>query len=94
MLRNQPGIHSVKVALLAERAVVEYDPKQWTEEKIMSVSTTIYQMPHRALVVHTVFRTIVPSLAVPSRREKATRIIFSSPRRVYKVCQSCVRHLM
>lgn len=34
MLRNQPGIHSVKVALLAERAVVEYDPEKWTVEKI------------------------------------------------------------
>ena len=26
MLRTQAGIHSVKVALLAERGVVEYDP--------------------------------------------------------------------
>lgn len=43
MLRNQPGIHSVKVALLAERAVVEYDPELWTEDKIMSVSATICQ---------------------------------------------------
>ena len=43
MLRNQPGIHSVKVALLAERAVVEYDPDVWTADKIMSVSTTICQ---------------------------------------------------
>lgn len=41
MLRNQPGIHSVKVALLAERAVVEYDPQVWTVDKIASVSATI-----------------------------------------------------
>ena len=34
MLRNQPGIHSVKVALLAERAVIEFDPLTWTPEKI------------------------------------------------------------
>ncbi|EKM50173.1 uncharacterized protein PHACADRAFT_264752 [Phanerochaete carnosa HHB-10118-sp] len=34
VLRNQPGIHSVKVALLAERAVVEYDIEKWTVEKI------------------------------------------------------------
>ena len=38
MLRNQPGIHSVKVALLAERGVVEFDPDLWTPEKIVSVS--------------------------------------------------------
>ena len=34
MLRNQPGIHSIKVALLAERAVIEFDPLTWTPEKI------------------------------------------------------------
>lgn len=37
MLREQPGIHSIKVALLAERGVVEYDPKTWDAEKIISV---------------------------------------------------------
>lgn len=37
MLRTQPGIHSVKVALLAERGVVEYDPSVWTVEKIVEV---------------------------------------------------------
>lgn len=35
MLRNQPGIDSVRVALLAERGVIEYDPSIWTVEKIM-----------------------------------------------------------
>ncbi|GJJ11151.1 hypothetical protein Clacol_005382 [Clathrus columnatus] len=35
MLRNQPGIRSVKVALLAERGVVEYDPQLWTVEKVV-----------------------------------------------------------
>jgi P-type Cu+ transporter len=44
MLRTQEGIHSVKVALLAERAVVEYDPAKWTEDKIMSVSVAICQL--------------------------------------------------
>jgi Cu+-exporting ATPase len=34
MLRNQAGIHSVKVALLAERAAIEFDPLVWTIEKI------------------------------------------------------------
>ncbi|KAJ3542134.1 hypothetical protein NM688_g6004 [Phlebia brevispora] len=34
MLRTQPGIHSVKVALLAERGVVDYDPEKWTPDKI------------------------------------------------------------
>ncbi|KAI0358348.1 copper P-type ATPase CtaA [Trametes cingulata] len=36
MLRTQPGIHSVKVALLAERGVVEYDPAVWDADKIIS----------------------------------------------------------
>ncbi|KIK98176.1 hypothetical protein PAXRUDRAFT_824138 [Paxillus rubicundulus Ve08.2h10] len=35
-LRSQPGMYSVKVALLAERAVVEYDPMVWTPEKIVT----------------------------------------------------------
>ncbi|KAF8329491.1 copper P-type ATPase CtaA [Cantharellus anzutake] len=35
MLRKQDGIVSVRVALLAERAVVQYDPAKWTVEKIM-----------------------------------------------------------
>ncbi|KAK7687282.1 hypothetical protein QCA50_009787 [Cerrena zonata] len=35
MLRTQAGIHSVKVALLAERGVVEYDPERWTPDKIV-----------------------------------------------------------
>ncbi|KAH8832976.1 hypothetical protein DL96DRAFT_1667396 [Flagelloscypha sp. PMI_526] len=35
MLRPQPGIQSVKVALLAERGVVEYDPHTWDPEKII-----------------------------------------------------------
>ncbi|KAK4703623.1 P-type Cu+ transporter, partial [Phenoliferia sp. Uapishka_3] len=33
-LRSQPGVFSVKVALLAERAVVEYDSALWTPEKL------------------------------------------------------------
>ncbi|KAH9928782.1 copper P-type ATPase CtaA [Amylocystis lapponica] len=36
MLRNQAGIHSVKVALLAERGVVEYDPSVWDPDRIMN----------------------------------------------------------
>ena len=38
MLRSQPGIHSVKVALLAERGVIEFDPQQWDAEKVINVS--------------------------------------------------------
>ncbi|KAL9939969.1 hypothetical protein V8E36_000674 [Tilletia maclaganii] len=34
MLRTQPGIIAVSVALLAEKAVVHYDPAQWTPAKI------------------------------------------------------------
>ncbi|KAF9530394.1 E1-E2 ATPase-domain-containing protein [Crepidotus variabilis] len=36
MLRDQKGIHSIKVALLAERATVEYDPELWTTDKLVS----------------------------------------------------------
>ena len=43
MLRNQEGIHSIKVALLAERAVVEFDPVQWTVEKLIDVSSSELQ---------------------------------------------------
>ena len=39
MLRTQPGIHSVKVALLAERGVVEFDPQEWNAEKVINVSS-------------------------------------------------------
>ncbi|KAI5479623.1 Cu2+-exporting ATPase [Pseudohyphozyma bogoriensis] len=35
-LKDQDGIISIKVALLAERAVVEYDPKLWDPEKLAS----------------------------------------------------------
>ncbi|KAF5387369.1 hypothetical protein D9757_005766 [Collybiopsis confluens] len=35
MLRPQAGIHSIKVALLAERGVVEYDSKKWSVDKIV-----------------------------------------------------------
>ena len=38
MLRSQPGIHSIKVALLAERGVVEFDPQQWNTDKLINVS--------------------------------------------------------
>ncbi|THH27788.1 hypothetical protein EUX98_g6386, partial [Antrodiella citrinella] len=36
MLRDQPGIHSIKVALLAERGIVEYDPATWDSDKIIN----------------------------------------------------------
>lgn len=38
MLREQKGIHSIKVALLAERGVIDYDPGLWTVDKLISVS--------------------------------------------------------
>ncbi|KAK4058582.1 Cu(2+)-transporting P-type ATPase [Microbotryomycetes sp. JL221] len=33
-LKDQHGIHSVQVALLAEKAVIEYDPILWTPDKL------------------------------------------------------------
>jgi len=47
MLRDQKGIHSIKVALLAERAVIEYDPSHWTVEKLISVRPSFPFHPHR-----------------------------------------------
>jgi Cu+-exporting ATPase len=40
MLRDQPGIHSIKVALLAERGVIEYDPNSWDVDKLINVSAS------------------------------------------------------
>lgn len=40
MLRDQKGIESIKVALLAERGVVEYDPAYWTVPKIIEVRSS------------------------------------------------------
>jgi Cu+-exporting ATPase len=36
MLRDKPGIHSIKVALLAERAVILYDPSKWTIDALVN----------------------------------------------------------
>ncbi|EPQ32259.1 uncharacterized protein PFL1_00456 [Pseudozyma flocculosa PF-1] len=35
MIRNQAGIHSISVALLAERATVTFDDATWTVEKVV-----------------------------------------------------------
>ena len=45
MLRDQKGIHSIKVALLAERAIVEYDPALWTADKLVNVSKCLLPKP-------------------------------------------------
>lgn len=37
-LRDQKGIHSIKIALLAERGVIEYDPSYWSSDKLINVS--------------------------------------------------------
>jgi len=39
-LRDQEGIHSIKVALLAERAAIEYDPSLWNVDKLVNVSAS------------------------------------------------------
>ena len=46
MLRGQDGMHSIKVALLAERDVIEYDPSLWTVEKLVEV---IFKFIHQIL---------------------------------------------
>jgi hypothetical protein len=54
MLRNQTGIYSTKVALLAERAVVEFDPLLWTVPKLIDVWSffhEIFKRPHAPLCI-------------------------------------------
>ena len=41
MLRGRPGIHSIKVALLAERGVVEYDLDAWNPSKLIEVRSIV-----------------------------------------------------
>ncbi|KAG5634509.1 hypothetical protein H0H81_001702 [Sphagnurus paluster] len=36
MMREQKGIFSIKVALLAERGVIEYDPSHWSVDKLIN----------------------------------------------------------
>lgn len=57
VLRTQPGIYSVKVALLAERGVVEYDPTAWTEEKIINVG------PHIMLLLYSLTVSLVQEIS-------------------------------
>ena len=52
MLRGQPGIQSVKVALLAERAVIEYDPAMWTTEKLIEVSCPQKPICRSCIITH------------------------------------------
>jgi hypothetical protein len=58
MLRNQSGIHSAKVALLAERAVIEFDPLLWTVPKLIDVGPFFHEIsrrPHASLVYNRKF---------------------------------------
>ena len=48
MLRGQDGIHSIKVALLAERGVIEYDPSLWTVEKLVEVDESIRKLQNQS----------------------------------------------
>ena len=59
MLRDQQGIHSVKVALLAERGVIEYDPNVWTSEKLINVSTTCFTKLQSSLTSNRKYPTLV-----------------------------------
>jgi hypothetical protein len=54
MLRPQTGIISVKVALLAERGVIEYDPALWNPEKLASVRPLTLFLP--IIHAHTWYR--------------------------------------
>ncbi|KAI1785679.1 hypothetical protein LXA43DRAFT_106790 [Ganoderma leucocontextum] len=63
MLRSQAGIYSIKVALLAERGVVEYDPNVWDADKIVSVSLYFFAFPLRIGILWVIpYLRCVPSI--------------------------------
>lgn len=70
MLRDQEGIHSIKVALLAERGVIEYDPKSWNPDKLMNVSLLSFIL---------ISRPLCTSLGSRSRYLKTVSIVLDFP---------------
>ncbi len=66
MLRTQQGIYSIKVALLAERGVVEYDPNVWEPDKIISVSLMSTPTPALSCFCRTVSARL-QRLSIPLR---------------------------
>jgi hypothetical protein len=63
MLRAQNGIYSIKVALLAERGVIHYDPAFWTVEKLISVGPFYHSYHFRGLTFH--YRRFLTSALMP-----------------------------
>lgn len=64
MLREQKGIYSIKVALLAERGIVEYNPDIWDADKLINVS-------------HPVPAAFLPLLPIPSSTQCPLMLIIS-----------------
>ena len=68
MLRDQEGIHSVKVALLAERGIIQYDPKVWTEDKLINVCLfellpePVSHLPRKYLILVSTRPSYLPSV--------------------------------
>lgn len=62
MLRGQAGIHSVKVALLAERGVIEFDPNVWTVDKLVEVSTLLNKLSNTSYTVYRKYRILASML--------------------------------
>ena len=87
MLRGQDGIHSVKVALLAERGVIEFDPSMWTVDKIVGVGSHIkihYCLANIAFDVQEINDIGFDATVIPTTRTDSIIL------RVYGMtCSSC-----
>ena len=88
MLRNQQGIHSVKVALLAERGVIEYDPEHWNIDRLVNVRALSFAslaiLPGSVLLIQEISDIGFDAAPIPQIREDLVQL------RIYGMtCSSC-----
>lgn len=86
MLRPQAGIQSIKVALLAERGVIEYDPAVWNPDKLISVRCTHSELAVLAddITIQEISDIGFDATLIPAAREDTVTL------RIYGMtCSSC-----
>ena len=88
MLRSQQGIHSVKVALLAERGVIEYDPGHWNVDKLVNVRALSFAssvfLPGSVMFIQEISDIGFDAAPIPQIREDIVQL------RIYGMtCSSC-----
>lgn len=89
MLRSQQGIHSVKVALLAQRGVIEYDSEHWNVDKLVNVRALSFAslaiiLPGSVLHVQEISDIGFDAAPIPQIREDQVQL------RIYGMnCSSC-----